>query len=195
VPRSSPIRCAICENAGREGVPAGTVRNKRQAHTQRMAHSNDNGSGKPSTSETADKCPTVKMVTCRFRQRSRHGPCSIARGTGIGPRRGRPDRFGSAAVSERSERAAQGYRRYRCRACGKQFNERSDGVLNRTQYPQRRHRPRGALAVALQACPARSSGDVPPSSGQLYLLARVLTEPMILLRVRPESLSRITELP
>jgi transposase-like protein len=42
---------------------------------------------------------------------------------------------GGAAVSERSERTAQGYRRFRCRACGKQFNERSDGVLNRTQYP------------------------------------------------------------
>src|SRR6195256_4833716 len=42
---------------------------------------------------------------------------------------------GSAAVSERNERTAQGYRRFRCRACAKQFNERSDGVLNRTQYP------------------------------------------------------------
>ena len=42
---------------------------------------------------------------------------------------------GSAAVSERSECTAQGYRRFRCRACGKQFNERSAGVLNRTQYP------------------------------------------------------------
>jgi hypothetical protein len=42
---------------------------------------------------------------------------------------------GSAAVSERSERTAQGYRRFRCRACGKQFNERSAGALNRTQYP------------------------------------------------------------
>ncbi len=41
----------------------------------------------------------------------------------------------SAAVSERSECTAQGYRRFRCRACGKQFNERSAGVLNRTQYP------------------------------------------------------------
>jgi putative transposase len=36
---------------------------------------------------------------------------------------------------ERSERTAQGYRRFRCRTCGKQFNERSDGSLNRTQYP------------------------------------------------------------
>src|SRR6201992_1029801 len=42
---------------------------------------------------------------------------------------------GSAAVSERPERTAQGYRRFRCRACAKQFNERSGGSLNRTQYP------------------------------------------------------------
>src|SRR3984893_9243480 len=42
---------------------------------------------------------------------------------------------GSAAVSERGECTAQGYRRFRCRACGKQFNERSAGSLNRTQYP------------------------------------------------------------
>src|ERR671932_163201 len=42
---------------------------------------------------------------------------------------------GSVAVSERPERTAQGYRRFRCRACSKQFNERSGGVLNRTQYP------------------------------------------------------------
>jgi putative transposase len=41
----------------------------------------------------------------------------------------------SAAVSERSERTTQGYRRFRCRTCGKQFNERSTGLLNRTQYP------------------------------------------------------------
>ncbi len=42
---------------------------------------------------------------------------------------------GSAAVTERPERTAQGYRRFRCRACAKQFNERSGGALNRTQYP------------------------------------------------------------
>src|ERR1700723_1763454 len=41
----------------------------------------------------------------------------------------------SAAVLERSERTAQGYRRFRCRTCGKQVNERSVGVLNRAQYP------------------------------------------------------------
>ena len=42
---------------------------------------------------------------------------------------------GSEAVTERPERAAQGYRRFRCRICGKQFNERTGGLLNRTQYP------------------------------------------------------------
>src|ERR687885_532339 len=42
---------------------------------------------------------------------------------------------GSAAVTERSERTAQGYRRFRCRDCGKQFNERSGTVLNHAQYP------------------------------------------------------------
>src|SRR6187397_2977591 len=42
---------------------------------------------------------------------------------------------GSEAVTERSERTAQGYPRFRCRACGKQFNERTGGLLNRTQYP------------------------------------------------------------
>ena len=38
-------------------------------------------------------------------------------------------------VSERPDRTAQGYRRFRCRVCGKQFNERSGGTLNRAQYP------------------------------------------------------------
>jgi putative transposase len=39
------------------------------------------------------------------------------------------------AVSERPERTVQGYRRFRCRECGKQFNQRCSGILNRTQYP------------------------------------------------------------
>src|SRR5919205_7506 len=42
---------------------------------------------------------------------------------------------GSAAVAERPERTARGYRRFRCRGCGKQFNERSGTLLNHTQYP------------------------------------------------------------
>ncbi len=31
--------------------------------------------------------------------------------------------------------AARGYRRFRCRTCGRQFNERSTGILNRTCLP------------------------------------------------------------
>src|SRR3954451_14448966 len=42
---------------------------------------------------------------------------------------------GSEAVAERPERTAQGYRRFRCRHCGKQFNECSGGALNRTPHP------------------------------------------------------------
>ncbi len=42
---------------------------------------------------------------------------------------------GSQAVTERLEGTAQGYRRFRCRTCTKQFNERSGTLLNRTQYP------------------------------------------------------------
>ena len=41
----------------------------------------------------------------------------------------------AAEVTERPERTARGYRRFRCRACGKQFNERSGTLLNRAQYP------------------------------------------------------------
>ena len=33
---------------------------------------------------------------------------------------------GSTAVTERPDLTAQGYHRFRCRDCGKQFNERSD---------------------------------------------------------------------
>ena len=36
-----------------------------------------------------------------------------------------------AAVMERPEVTARRYRRFRCRACRRQFNERSGGVLNR----------------------------------------------------------------
>ncbi|MFC7739581.1 IS6 family transposase [Roseomonas sp. GCM10028921] len=42
---------------------------------------------------------------------------------------------GSAKATERRDRTVQGYRRFRCRACGRGFNERSSGVLNRAQYP------------------------------------------------------------
>src|ERR687895_632655 len=42
---------------------------------------------------------------------------------------------GSAAVTERPERTVRGYRRFRCRDCGKQSNERSGGRLNHTHFP------------------------------------------------------------
>src|SRR4051812_45100762 len=42
---------------------------------------------------------------------------------------------GSAALMKRPDRTARGYRRFRCRECGKQFNERNGGLLNHTQYP------------------------------------------------------------
>jgi putative transposase len=42
---------------------------------------------------------------------------------------------GSAAVRERREVTARGYRRFRRRHCGRQFNERSGEVLNRTCLP------------------------------------------------------------
>ena len=42
---------------------------------------------------------------------------------------------GPTAISGRPERTTQGYRRFRCGNCGKQFNERGGGVLNRAQYP------------------------------------------------------------
>jgi len=42
---------------------------------------------------------------------------------------------GSGAVSERPDLTAQGYRRFRCRNCDRQFNERTDGVLNRASLP------------------------------------------------------------
>jgi transposase-like protein len=43
--------------------------------------------------------------------------------------------YGSPAVTERPERTARGYRRFRCRDCGKGYNERGGGMLTHTQYP------------------------------------------------------------
>ena len=66
---------------------------------------------------------------------------------------------GSAAVTERREGTARGYRRFRCRACGRQFNERSAGVLNRTCLRKRRHRLRGVLPAPLPADAPRPERD------------------------------------
>jgi putative transposase len=42
---------------------------------------------------------------------------------------------GPAAATERPDPTARGYLWFRCRDCGKQFNERIDGVLNRASLP------------------------------------------------------------
>jgi putative transposase len=42
---------------------------------------------------------------------------------------------GCTAVTERPDLTAQGYRRFRCRSCSRQFNERSNGALNRASLP------------------------------------------------------------
>src|SRR3982751_76358 len=76
-----------------------------------------------------------------FCQGPRHRSWPTRARLGIGPpltagrTRMRCIECGSEAVTERPERTAQGYRRFRCRACGKQFNERSGTLLNRAQYP------------------------------------------------------------
>ena len=41
----------------------------------------------------------------------------------------------STKTTERSDRTAHGYRRFRCRGCGRGFNERTGSVLNRFQLP------------------------------------------------------------
>src|SRR3954469_23234126 len=41
----------------------------------------------------------------------------------------------SAKTTERSDRTMHGYRRFRCRGCGRGFNERTGSVLNRLQLP------------------------------------------------------------
>jgi putative transposase len=53
----------------------------------------------------------------------------------VGADRMRCVECGSAEVAERPERTAHGYKRFRCRQCGRQFNERTGTVLNRAQYP------------------------------------------------------------
>jgi transposase-like protein len=71
---------------------------------------------------------------------------------------------GGAAISERP-----GYRRFRRRDCGKQFNERTGGSLNRTQYPSDViglvvfWRLRHKLSLA------RSAGDVPSPRHRIHL--------------------------
>src|ERR671929_249511 len=92
---------------------------------------------------------------------------------------------GSEAVTERPERTAQGYRRFRCRTCGKQFDERSDTLLNRTQYPSDvialvvlwRLRQRGAgikgAAALTPAPPCSGDADVVRASQVQHAIEHV----------------------
>ena len=79
---------------------------------------------------------------------------------------------GSEAVTERPERTAQGYRRFRCRDCGKQFNERTGTVLNRAQYPS------DVIALVVlwrlryKLSPARPARDVRPARHGVQLRGR-----------------------
>jgi putative transposase len=41
----------------------------------------------------------------------------------------------SSTTTERPEVTARGYRRFRCRACERSFNERTGSIFNRVQYP------------------------------------------------------------
>jgi transposase-like protein len=76
---------------------------------------------------------------------------------------------GSDAATERPERTAQGYRRFRCRTCGKQFNERSGGVLNRTQYPS------DVIALDFLRLRSRHHQHVPANCRRLVHLRRTVT--------------------
>jgi hypothetical protein len=82
----------------------------------------------------------INAVRCHLAKRIvsiliRQGLCHDHAAGGIKPQDAICATCGAAAVSERPERTARGYRRFRCRTCGKQFNERSAVVLNRAQYP------------------------------------------------------------
>ncbi len=73
----------------------------------------------------------------------------------------------------RPDLTAQGYRRFRCRDCGKQFNERSDGVLNRASLPSDiiafvvfcRLRYRLTLRVSARSCSCAGSLSATSPSG------------------------------
>ena len=66
---------------------------------------------------------------------------------------------GSAAVTERPEHTARGYRRFRCRDCGKGYNERSAGLLNHAQYPS------DVIALVVLS-PAPTDGNVEAAVGR-----------------------------
>ena len=95
--------------------------------------------------------------------------CRPVRSAWVGERETRCIECDALEVSERPERTARGYRRFRCRVCGKQFNERSGGILNRAQCPVRRHRAGGLLAPPVRLSLRDLPGDVPDPGDRIQL--------------------------
>ena len=140
-------RCAACDRAFR---PRAQVPHQRYCALAACQRERRRRWQQSKLNSDADYRVPSELAPWSLFDCARYGYRAVARGTGSMECAG----CGSAAVSERSERTAQGYRRFRCRACGKQFNERSAGVLNRTQYPSDIIALVVLLAPALQACPA-----------------------------------------
>jgi hypothetical protein len=72
---------------------------------------------------------------------------------------------GSSAVSERPEHTAQGYRRFRCRSCRKQFNERMKGLRSPWQFIQS-----AAASVRYLATPRMRAASASRPRAKAYLL-------------------------
>ena len=66
---------------------------------------------------------------------------------------------GCAAVTERPDLTAQGYRRFRCRACGTAVQRAQRRCPQSRVAAERHHRVRGVLPAALQADTAGSQRD------------------------------------
>src|SRR3954452_19704885 len=128
------------ESTPKTRSPSTTGRRRRPPSSMRRTAS---ATGAPASmvSKSALITSRSRVRSGWFCQGSRHRPWPTRTGLAIWPALTagwmgmRCVACGSAAVTERPERTAQGYRRFRCRACGKQFNERSATLLNRAQYP------------------------------------------------------------
>ena len=51
----------------------------------------------------------------------------------------------SSSIAEQEELTVHGFRRFRCRECGRRYNERTGTALNRVR-PNRHHVPHGRLS-------------------------------------------------
>ena len=73
----------------------------------------------------------------------------------------------STATTDRPDRTVLGYRRFRCRACRRGFNERTGTLFNYLAYPTD-VACLVALALSLQAESVRSGRDVFAAGGPLH---------------------------